>query len=153
MIKYKNYKIECIEKSKSVILNLNNEKMLNNGELITNSIGSDIFDDFDSISNEFEKYKKVLKGELLKYDGGGNINCIQVNKEYTIFEDPFMEDENDEIVCKIETIEFMKLVLAWAEKNFKFKKECNIISNKEMVNSLNWIGKQWNFVGKIEHNK
>lgn len=153
MIKYKDYKIEYNEKSKSVILNLNNEKLLNNGELITNSIGSDIFDDFDSISDEFEKYKKVLKGDLLKYAGGGNINCIQVTKAYTIFEDPFMDDEDDEIVCKIETIEFMKLVLVWAEKNFKFKKECNIISNKEMVNSLNWIEEQWDFIKKIEHNK
>lgn len=149
MVKYKNYKLEYIEKSKSVILNLNEEKLLNNGELITNSIGSDIYDDFDSIRDEFEKYKEVLNGHLVKYNGGGNINCIEVTKDYTILEDPFIDDDENEIICKIETIEFMKLVLIWAEENFKFKNKCNTINNEEIVNSLSWIKEQWNFINKI----
>ena len=150
MIKYKNFKIEYREDSKSVILNLNDEKLLNHGELITNSIGSDIYDDFDSISEEFQEYKNVVQGSLQRYNGGGNINCIEVTKEYTVFEDPFTEDNEDEIVCKIETIEYMKLVLVWAEENFKFKNKCNIIDTNKMINSLNWVKAQWNFINKIE---
>lgn len=153
MIKYKDFKIEYKEKNKSVILNLNNEKLLEHGELITNSIGSDIYDDFDSISNEFEEYKKVVQGNLPRYNGGGNINCIEVTKEYTVFEDPFSADEEDEIFCKIETIEFMKLILVWAEENFKFKNRCNIIDTDNMHNSLSWVKVQWDFINKIDHNR
>lgn len=56
MLKYK-YAIEYIDDYDEVILDLEKEKILKNGYLISNSLGSDIFSDFDS---DFDSIKKKL---------------------------------------------------------------------------------------------
>ena len=145
MIKYTHYKIEYNEKYNSVIMNLNDENLLENGFLITNSIGSDIFDDFECIKEEIKKYFDVLNGKVLKYNGGGNVNCIQVCKEYTALESLFADDDE---ICKIETIELIKLILIWAEENFKYKNKMGILNANQMWIALNWVKEQMKRIDK-----
>ncbi|WP_416722427.1 hypothetical protein [Bacillus stercoris] len=79
MLKYK-YAIEYIEDYDEVILDLKKEKLLKNGYLISNSLGSDIFSDFDSIKEEIQQLLKVMSGELPIFESGGNLNLISSDK-------------------------------------------------------------------------
>lgn len=44
-------------------------------------------------------------------------------KKYTIIEDPFYDEEENEIepVCKLETVEFVGIILLWAYETYKYK--------------------------------
>ncbi|MEC1752322.1 hypothetical protein [Bacillus mojavensis] len=76
------------------------EKILKNGYLISNSLGSDIFSDFDSIKEEIEQLIKVLSGELPIFESGGNLNLISSDKHKTVVEDIFA-DEGEDSICTI----------------------------------------------------
>ncbi|CAN2251505.1 hypothetical protein [Bacillus inaquosorum] len=75
-----------------VILDLEREEILKNGFLISNSLGSDIFSDFDSIKEEIEQLIKVLSGELPIFESGGNLNLISSEKHKTVVEDIFTDE-------------------------------------------------------------
>ncbi|WP_276732480.1 hypothetical protein [Bacillus sp. (in: firmicutes)] len=75
-----------------VILDLEREEILKNGFLISNSLGSDIFSDFDSIKEEIEQLIKVLSGELPIFESGGNLNLISSDKHKTVVEDIFADE-------------------------------------------------------------
>ncbi|WNW22474.1 hypothetical protein RS399_11925 [Bacillus inaquosorum] len=75
-----------------VILDLEREEILKNGFLISNSLGSDIFSDFDSIKEEIEQLIKVLSGELPIFESGGNLNLISSDKHKTVVEDIFVDE-------------------------------------------------------------
>lgn len=137
MLKYK-YAIECKDDYDEVILDLEKEKILKNGYLIGNSLGSDIFSDFDSIKEEIEHLIKVLAGKLPIYESGGNVNIISSDKYKTVVEDIFADEEEDSI-CTIETVEYTKIILIWAKENIKYKNKRGILSKEEADERIEWI--------------
>jgi hypothetical protein len=58
-------------------------------------------------------------------------------------------------VCKIETIEFIKLLLIWAEETFKYKNRCGELAEVNLLEAENWIKDQWKFINnyELEYNK
>jgi hypothetical protein len=151
MIKYK-YTFEHIQEHKIVILNLDNSEM-KNGDLITNSFGTDITDEFTTIKDTLERYQQVLKSENAQCEDGGNSNFITIRKDFTILQDIFTDEDEDDIVCKIETIEFVKLLLVWAEEVFKYKSQYKIINENEMENASAWIRKEWTWIETYEEKR
>ncbi|MEC1736494.1 hypothetical protein P9D87_05800 [Bacillus mojavensis] len=114
------------------------EKILKNGYLISNSLGSDIFSDFDSIKEEIEQLIKVLSGELPIFESGGNLNLISFDKHKTVVEDIFA-DEGEDSICTIETVEYTKIILIWAKENIKYKNKRGILTTEEADERIEWI--------------
>ncbi|AZV49528.1 hypothetical protein ACUUYQ_09100 [Bacillus halotolerans] len=137
MLEYK-YKIEYKDDYDEVILDFEKEESLKNGYLISNSLGSDIFSDFNSIKEEIEHLIKVLAGKLPIYESGGNVNIISSDKHKTVVEDIFADEEEDSI-CTIETVEYTKIILIWAKENIKYKNKRGILSKKEADERIEWI--------------
>ncbi|MEC1662027.1 hypothetical protein [Bacillus halotolerans] len=137
MLKYK-YAIEYKDDYDEVILDFEKEESLKNGYLISNSLGSDIFSDFNSIKEEIEHLIKVLAGKLPIYESGGNVNIISSDKHKTVVEDIFADEEEDSI-CTIETVEYTKIILIWAKENIKYKNKRGILSKEEAVERIEWI--------------
>ncbi|MCC2527514.1 MULTISPECIES: hypothetical protein [Bacillus] len=137
MLKYK-YTIEYKDDYDEVILDFEKEESLKNGYLISNSLGSDIFSDFDSIKEEIEQLIKVLSGELTICESGGNVNLISSDKHKTVIEDIFADEEENSI-CTIETVEYTKIILIWAKENIKYKNKRGILSTEEADERIEWI--------------
>ncbi|WP_427050277.1 hypothetical protein [Paenibacillus sp. TC-CSREp1] len=141
MIKYR-YTIEYKEDFNEVILDLGIDSSLKNGYLITNSLGSDIFGDFATIQKEVGNLIELLKGEITLYEGGGNVNLIRSDKSFTTFEDIFAEEEEEDSTCKIETLEYVKILLLWAKENFQYKSKRDVILKEEAELAVDWINKK-----------
>lgn len=137
MLKYK-YTIEYKDDYDEVILDFEKEESLKNGYLISNSLGSDIFSDFDSIKEEIKQLIKVLSGELTICESGGNVNLISSDKHKTVIEDIFADEEENSI-CTIETVEYTKIILIWAKENIKYKNKRGILSTEEADERIEWI--------------
>ncbi|MDG3072252.1 hypothetical protein [Bacillus halotolerans] len=138
MLKYK-YAIEYIDDYDEVILDFEKEESLKNGYLISNSLGSDIFSDFDSIKEEIEQLLKVLSGELPIFESGGNLNLISSDKHKTVIEDMFADEDEGDSICTIETVEYIKIILIWAKENIKYKNKQGILSTEEADERIEWI--------------
>ncbi|MGG0386267.1 hypothetical protein ABEY69_25045 [Priestia filamentosa] len=133
MSKY-TYRFE--EKGERIIIDLS-QSYLENSFLIEISLGSDILANFNDIEEKFIAYLKVLTGEEM-YKGGGNTNIIRAYENFTLFESLFSDGE-EEIICAIETIEFMKLLLAWAQEVFKCDRKYERISEEQLEEHMLWL--------------
>ncbi|MEH6915975.1 hypothetical protein V7Y60_18010, partial [Priestia megaterium] len=62
-------------------------------------------------------------------------------KDFTIIEDPFYDEEEDEVepVCKLETVELVKIILVWAYETYKYKSQKRVISQEDAEIAMNWI--------------
>jgi hypothetical protein len=134
------------EKFERIIINLS-ESNLENSFLIEHLFGSDILEKFDDIEENFNAYLKVLTGEEEVYKGGGNTSIIRAYENFTLFESLFPDGE-EEVICAIETIEFMKLLLAWAQEVFKCDRKYERISEEQLEGQLLWLKEAW---GKLNN--
>lgn len=141
MIKYL-YTTEYNEDFNEVILDFGIDTSLKNGYLISNSLGSDVFGDFATVKDEIEKLLELLAGKVTLYEGGGNVNLIKSDKLFTIIEDIFAEDDEDDSICKIETLEYTKIILVWAKENFQYKCERGVMLKEEAELAVDWINKK-----------
>ncbi|HBU85673.1 MAG TPA: hypothetical protein DEF35_29110 [Paenibacillus sp.] len=142
MIKYR-YTIEYKEDFNEVIVDLGIDSTLKNGYLITNSLGSDIFGDFDTIQEEIGNLIELLKGKITLYEGGGNVNLIKSDKSFTTFEDIFAEEDEENSTCEIETLEYVKILMLWAKENFQYKSQRDVIMKEEAELAVDWINKKY----------
>jgi hypothetical protein len=141
MIKYL-YTIEYNEDFNEVILDFGIDTSLKNGYLISNSLGSDIFGDFATVKNEIEKLLELLAGKASLYEGGGNVNLIKSDEFFTTIEDIFAEDDEEDSICKIETLEYIKIILVWAKENFQYKCKRGVMLREEAEIAIDWINKK-----------
>ncbi|OMF06299.1 hypothetical protein MHI48_20340 [Paenibacillus sp. FSL H7-0942] len=142
MIKYR-YTIEYKEDFNEVILDLGIDSSLKNGYLISNSLGSDIFGDFATIQEEIGNLIELLKGEITLYEGGGNVNLIRSDQSFTTFEDIFAEEDEEDSICEIETLEYVKILLLWAKENFQYKSQRGVILKEEGQVALEWLNEKY----------
>lgn len=149
MIKYL-YTTEYNEDFNEVILDFGIDTSLKNGYLISNSLGSDIFGDFATVNDEIEKLLELLAGEIILYEGGGNVNLIKSDKFFTTIEDIFAEDDEKGSTCKIETLEYTKIILIWAKENFQYKCERGVMLKEETQLAVDWINKKCIEVYELE---
>ncbi|MGK9182196.1 hypothetical protein KXS12_08075 [Priestia filamentosa] len=143
MSKY-TYRFE--EKGERIIIDLS-QSHLENSFLIEISLGSDILANFNDIEEKFIAYLKVLIGEEEMYKGGGNTSIIRAYENFTLFESLFSGGE-EEVICAIETIEFMKLLLAWAQEVFKCDRKYERISGEQLEEQMSWLKGTWAKVNK-----
>ncbi|MCM3537748.1 hypothetical protein [Priestia endophytica] len=134
------------EKFERIIINLS-ESNLENSFLIEHLFGSDILEKFDDIEENFNAYLKVLTGEEEVYKGGGNTSIIRAYENFTLFESLFPDGE-EEVICAIETIEFMKILLDWAQEVFKCDRKYERISEERLEEQLSWLKGAWGKVNK-----
>ncbi|RAS80960.1 hypothetical protein [Priestia endophytica] len=134
------------EKFERIIINLS-ESNLENSFLIEHLFGSDILEKFDDIEENFNAYLKVLIGEEEMYKGGGNTSIIRAYENLTLFESLFPDGE-EEVICAIETIEFMKILLDWAQEVFKCDRKYERISEERLEEQLSWLKGAWVKVNK-----
>ncbi|RAS72844.1 hypothetical protein [Priestia endophytica] len=140
------YKYSFEEKFERIIINLS-ESNLENSFLIEHSLGSDILAGFDEVEENFNSYLKVLNGEEELYKGGGNTSIIRAYENFTLFESLFPNGEEDGI-CAIETIEFMKILLDWAQEVFKCDRRYERISEEQLEEQMLWLKEAWAKVNK-----
>ncbi|MGG4553903.1 hypothetical protein [Paenibacillus humicus] len=71
----------------------------------------------------------------------------------SIIEDPFYDEEEDEIepICKLETVEFLKIILLWAYETYKYKSERGVIDLEEADMVMKWIEQKMLEVKSIEN--
>lgn len=141
MIKYL-YTTEYNEEFNEVILDFGIDQSLKNGYLISNSLGSDVFGDFTTIKEEVGGLLTLLEGKVALYEGGGNVNLIKSDKHFTTLEDIFIEEDEEDIICKIETLEFVKIILVWAKENVQYKSQRGVILREEAELVVVWINKK-----------
>ena len=62
-------------------------------------------------------------------------------------------DEEDEVepICKLETVEFVKIILVWAYETYKYKSKRGVIALKEAEMVMNWIEQKMLEVQSIEN--
>ncbi len=159
MNKYKGAKIILFEEEKEIVLNCDNlfdsktGEKLENSSLLTSSLLSDVGVYFDEIEEQVNAFLLVVTGEVKEETGwGGNCNSINVYPDYTYIEDGY-EDADEEIICKIETIEFIKLILVWAEAVFENDRRWNVINDNSLNFYLDWINRKWYEIEAFEKEK
>lgn len=146
------YKCKIQNRHGYVDLDFLEPNQLKNCYLIENSLGRDIEPTYQTIRREVEEYLKVVFGDSNEYGGGGNINVISANKDYTIFFEGYDGDNDEvEVICKIETIEFVKLILVWGEAVFRYNYSMKLMTKNEFQDCLIWIDTQWNSINIFEN--
>ncbi|WP_068505343.1 hypothetical protein [Paenibacillus kribbensis] len=154
MIKYK-YKLRYMEEFNIVILDFDEEKSLEFANMISDPLGSDIPWRFKDLKIDIDNYIDLLRGNIPEYRHGGNASSVISFRDYTIIEDPFYDEEEDEIepICKLETVEFVKIILVWAYETYKYKSERGRIPREEAEMVMNWIEQKMIEVKSIENNE
>ncbi|MFD3262290.1 hypothetical protein ACE3MQ_27220 [Paenibacillus lentus] len=154
MIKYK-YKLKRIKELSTVVLDFSEEQTLEFGYMISNPLGSDIYLRYEDLKVDIDNYFDVLIGELPCYERGGNVTFVTSHRDYTIIEDIYYDEEEDEIepICKLETIEFVKIILVWAYVNYKYISELGEIAQEKADMVMNWIEQKIIEVKSIENNE
>lgn len=122
MIKYR-YKIKCMDEFNMVVMDFNEEKSLEFAYMLSDPLGSDIPWRFKDLKIDIDNYINLLRGNLPEYRHGGNASTVISYRDYTIIEDPFYDEEEDEIepICKLETVEFVKIILVGLMKLINIK--------------------------------
>ncbi|MFK4345214.1 MULTISPECIES: hypothetical protein [unclassified Paenibacillus] len=153
MIKYK-YKLNYMDEFNIVVLDFDEEKSLEFANMISDPLGSDIPWRFKDLKIDIDNYVDLLRGNIPEYRHGGNASSVISYRDYTIIEDPFYDEEEDEIepICKLETVEFVKIILVWAYETYKYKKEKKVITQEEAEMVMNWIELKMVEVKSIESN-
>ncbi|MCY8233434.1 hypothetical protein [Priestia endophytica] len=144
------YKYRFKEKRERIIIDLS-QSHLENSFLIEISLGSDILANFNDIEEKFIAYLKVLTGEEEMYKGGGNTSIIRAYENFALFESLFPDGE-EEVICAIETIEFMKILLAWAQEVFKCDRKYERISEEQLKEQMLWLREAWTEINKYGEN-
>lgn len=137
-----------------VVLDFDEEKSLEFANMISDPLGSDIPWRFKDLKIDIDNYVDLLRGNIPEYRHGGNASSVISYRDYTIIEDPFYDEEEDEIepICKLETVEFVKIILVWAYETYKYKKEKKVITQEEAEMVMNWIELKMVEVKSIESN-
>ncbi|WP_152392600.1 hypothetical protein [Paenibacillus guangzhouensis] len=153
MIKYK-YKLKYMDQFNIVVLDFDEEKSLEFASMISDPLGSDIPWRFKDLKNDIDNYVDLLRGNIPEYRHGGNASSVISYKDYTIIEDPFYDEEEDEIepICKLETVEFVKIILVWAYETYKYKSDRGVIALEEAKMVMNWVEQKMIEVKNIENN-
>ncbi|MGG1615270.1 hypothetical protein [Paenibacillus sp. NRS-1781] len=155
MIKYK-YKLKWIDRFNIVVLDFSEEKSLEFANMISDPLGSDILLRYEDLKVDIKNYLDVLVGKLPCYERGGNVTFVTSDRDYTTIEDLFYDEDEDEDevepICKLETVEFVKIILLWAYENYKYKKEKKVITQEEAEMVMNWIELKMVEVKSIESN-
>ncbi|MGG1644203.1 hypothetical protein ACIFQM_23600 [Paenibacillus sp. NRS-1782] len=153
MIKYK-YKLKWIDRFNIVVLDFSEEKSLEFANMISDPLGSDILLRYEDLKVDIKNYLDVLVGKLPCYERGGNVTFVTSDRDYTTIEDLFYDEDEDEVepICKLETVEFVKIILLWAYENYKYKKEKKVITQEEAEMVMNWIELKMVEVKSIESN-
>lgn len=65
----------------------------------------------------------------------------------------FYDEEEDEVepICKLETVEFVKIILMWAYENYKYKSERGAIDKEMARKVMKWIEQKMLEVKSIEN--
>lgn len=152
MIKYK-YKLKHMERFNIVELDFSEEKTLEFGYMISNPLGSDIYLRYEDLKVDIDNYIELLRGNIPQYDHGGNASSVTSHRDYTIIEDLFYDEEEDEVepICKLETVEFVKIILVWAYENYKYKSERGAIDKEMARKVMKWIEQKMLEVKSIEN--
>ncbi|MFS0858169.1 hypothetical protein [Paenibacillus taichungensis] len=152
MIKY-NYKLKYMDEFNMVVLDFDEEKSLEFASMISDPLGSDIPWRFKDLKKDIENYFELLRGDIPEYRHGGNASSVISRIDYTIIEDPFFDEEEDEIepICKLETVEFVKIILLWAYETYKFKSKKGVIALKEAEMVTQWVEQKMLEVESIEN--
>ncbi|WP_026342184.1 hypothetical protein [Paenibacillus fonticola] len=153
MIKYK-YKFKYMERFNTVVLDFDEEKSLKFANMISNPLGSDIYLRYEDLKVDIDNYIELLKGNIPQYDHGGNASSVTSYRDYTIIEDLFYDEEEDEVepICKLETVEFVKIILVWAFENYNYLNERGEIKQEKAEMVINWIEQKMIEVRSIENN-
>lgn len=153
MIKYK-YKLKWIDRFNIVVLDFSEEKSLEFANMISDPLGSDILLRYEDLKVDIKNYLDVLTGKLPCYERGGNVTFVTSDRQYTTIEDIFYDEDEDEVepICKLETVEFVKIILLWAYENYKYKKEKKVMNTEEAEMVMNWIEQQMVEVKSLESN-
>lgn len=151
MIKYK-YKLKWIDRFNIVVLDFSEEKSLEFANMISDPLGSDILLRYEDLKVDIKNYLDVLTGKLPCYERGGNVTFVTSDREYTTIEDIFYDEDEVEPICKLETVEFVKIILLWAYENYKYKKEKKVMNTEEAEMVMNWIEQQMVEVKSLESN-
>lgn len=153
MIKYK-FSFEYLDDFNMVVLDFSEEKSLEFANMISDPLGSDIPWRYNDLKVDIDQYIDLLKGNISKYTHGGNASSVISYRDYTIIEDPFYDEEEEiEPVCKLETIEFVKIILAWANETYKFKSKKGVITLEEAESVMKWIEQKVIEVNNIKVNE
>lgn len=152
MIKYK-YKLKYMERYNIVVLDFDEEKSLEFASMISDPLGSDIPWRFNDLKKDIDNYIELLRGIIPRYDHGGNASSVISYRDYTIIEDLFYDEEEDEVepICKLETVEFVKIILVWAYETYKYKSKRGVIALEEAEMVMNWIEQKMLEVNSIEN--
>lgn len=151
VIKYK-FTLKYLDEFSMVLLDFDEEKSLKFANMISDPLGSDIPWRFKDLKIDIDNYIALLKGSILEYRHGGNASSVISYRDFTIIEDPFYDEEEDEIepICKLETVEFLKIILLWAYETYKYKIERGEIAQEEADTVINWIEQKMLEVKSIE---
>jgi hypothetical protein len=154
MVKYR-YSLDYKEKYDEVVLDFSDEESLEFAYMISDPLGSDIPWRFKDLKKDIDNYINLLRGSIPEYRHGGNASSVISYRDYTIIEDPFYDEEEDEVepICKLETVEFVKIILVWAYENYKYKSERGAIAREEAGIVMNWIEQKMIEVKSIENNE
>jgi hypothetical protein len=160
MIKYNNFKIIKNYNNKKIkldcdnITNKHNGKIIPNCYLITYSLENEYYHKAP-LYELFQDFFDVLNGEKSSSSFGGEYTFLEYNIDNLVICDIYDLNEFEDSTlresvnfCVIETIEFMKLILIWAEANYYLQKKLN----KNWDITMNWIIQQWKLIEEYESN-
>lgn len=152
MIKYK-YKLKYMDEFNMVVLDFDEEKSLEFASMISDPLESDISWRYIDLKEDIDNYIDLLMENIPEYRHGGNASSVISYKDYTIIEDLFYDKEEDEIepICKLETVEFVKIILVWAFETYKYKSKRGVIALDEAEMVMNWIEQKMLEVKSIEN--
>nr|WP_251417039.1 MULTISPECIES: hypothetical protein [Paenibacillus] len=138
-----------------VVLDFDEEKSLEFASMISDPLESDISWRFKDLKVDIENYVDLLRGNIPEYRHGGNASSVISYRDYTIIEDPFYDEDEDEVepICKLETVEFVKIILVWAYETYNYKSERGVIPREEAGMVMNWIEQKMIEVKSIENNE
>lgn len=149
MMKY-NYRFKYIEEFNIVAMEFDEEQSLEFANMISDPLGSDIPWRLEDLKVDIDNFIDLLKGRIPEFRHGGNASSIISYSDFTLIEDPFYDKDEIEPICKLETVEFVKIILVWANETYRYKCERGVITQKEAERAEKWIGQKMKEVKSIE---
>ena len=87
------------------------------------SLHSFIVDDFSAFTQDYlEIFDNVLSGKVEKDSASGNACSFEVDKEKTVIEFLYPENENEPEICTVNTRELRSLMDEWLQKRAELLK-------------------------------
>jgi len=138
-----------------VVMDFDQEKSLEFANMISDPLGSDIPWRLKDLKNDIDNFISLLRGKIPEYRHGGNASILISYRDFTIIEDPFYDEIEDqcEPICKLETVEFVKIILVWVHETYKYKSERGVIPREDAKIAINWIESKMNEVKSIENDQ